>query len=137
MTLHIGDIATDFQTEIQNGLISLHEWAGSSWVLFFRHPAGFTLVCISEMGRTAQIAGEFEKRNVKPLSLSTETAEEHRVGIKDVKDTRHTYLKFPNSTRSFFRDIARRCCVADIRQIPECGARRLRVRQGFDHPVIH
>ena len=54
------------------------------------------------MGRTAQLAGEFEKRRVRPIGLSTEMAEEHCVGIDDVKDTRHTYLKFPNSTRSFF-----------------------------------
>ncbi len=78
MTLHIGDIAPDFQTEIQNGLISLHEWAGSSWVFFLSHPADFTRVCTTEMGRTAQRADEFEKRNVEPLGLSTETVEKHR-----------------------------------------------------------
>ena len=74
MTLHIGDIAPDFQTETQNGPISFHEWAGDSWVFFFSHPADFTPVCTTEMGRTAQLAVEFEKRNVKPLGLSTDTA---------------------------------------------------------------
>ncbi|MFN9936873.1 MAG: peroxidase, partial [Hyphomonadaceae bacterium] len=42
MTLHIGDIAPDFQTETQNGPISFHEWAGDAWVFFFSHPADFT-----------------------------------------------------------------------------------------------
>ena len=95
MSLHIGDIAPDFTVDTQNGEISLHEWAGDSWVFFFSHPADFTPVCTTEMGRTAQLAGEFEKRNAKPLALSTDTAEEHRKWIEDVNDTQNTDLKFP------------------------------------------
>lgn len=95
MTLHIGDIAPDFQTETQFGPISFHDWAGDSWVFFFSHPADFTPVCTTEMGRTAQLAGEFAKRNTKPLGLSTDTAEEHRKWIEDVNDTQNTTLEFP------------------------------------------
>lgn len=95
MTLHIGDIAPDFTVDTQNGMINFHEWAGSSWVFFFSHPADFTPVCTTEMGRTAQLAGEFEKRNTKPIGLSTDTAEEHRKWIEDVNDTQHTDLQFP------------------------------------------
>ncbi|MFC4292090.1 peroxiredoxin [Sphingorhabdus arenilitoris] len=95
MSLHIGDTAPDFTVDTQNGEISLHEWAGDSWVFFFSHPADFTPVCTTEMGRTAQLADEFAKRNVKPLGLSTDTAEEHRKWIEDVNDTQHTDLKFP------------------------------------------
>ncbi|WP_417593731.1 peroxiredoxin [Parasphingorhabdus sp.] len=95
MSLHIGDIAPDFTVDTQNGEISLHEWAGDSWIFFFSHPADFTPVCTTEMGRTAQLAGEFEKRNTKPLGLSTDTAEEHRKWIEDVNDTQNTDLKFP------------------------------------------
>ncbi|MCB2062703.1 MAG: peroxiredoxin [Novosphingobium sp.] len=95
MSLHIGDIAPDFTVETQNGTISLHDWAGDSWVFFFSHPADFTPVCTTEMGRTAQLADEFEKRNVKPLGLSTDTAEEHRKWIEDVNDTQNTNLTFP------------------------------------------
>ena len=95
MTLHIGDIAPDFQTETQNGPISFHEWAGDAWVFFFSHPADFTPVCTTEMGRTAQLAAEFAKRNTKPLGLSTATAEEHLKWIADVNETQHTDLQFP------------------------------------------
>ena len=95
MSLHIGDIAPDFTVDTQNGEISLHEWAGDSWVFFFSHPADFTPVCTTEMGRTAQLAGEFAKRNTKPLGLSTDTADEHRKWIADVNDTQNTDLKFP------------------------------------------
>lgn len=95
MSLHIGDTAPDFTVDTQNGPISLHAWAGDRWVFFFSHPADFTPVCTTEMGRTAQLAAEFEARNVKPLGLSTDTAEEHRKWIEDVNDTQHTTLTFP------------------------------------------
>jgi alkyl hydroperoxide reductase subunit AhpC len=95
MSLHIGDTAPDFTVDTQNGPISLHEWAGDSWVFFFSHPADFTPVCTTEMGRTAQLADQFEARNVKPLGLSTDTADEHRKWIEDVNDTQNTNLTFP------------------------------------------
>lgn len=95
MPLHIGDIAPDFSTETQIGPIRFHEWAGDSWVFLFSHPADFTPVCTTEMGRTAQLAAEFAKRNVKPLGLSTDTAAEHLRWIEDVNDTQNTDLRFP------------------------------------------
>lgn len=95
MTLHIGDVAPDFTVDTQNGEISLHAWAGDSWVFLFSHPADFTPVCTTEMGRTAQLADEFAKRNVKPLGLSTDTAAEHRKWIADVNETQSTNLTFP------------------------------------------
>lgn len=95
MTLHIGDTAPDFTVDTQNGEISLHAWAGDSWVFLFSHPADFTPVCTTEMGRTAQLADEFAKRNVKPLGLSTDTADEHRKWIADVNETQATNLPFP------------------------------------------
>jgi len=95
MTLHIGDIAPDFTADSQNGVIHFHQWAGDSWVFFFSHPADFTPVCTTEMGRTAQLADQFAARNTKPLGLSTDTAEEHRKWIVDVNETQHTDLQFP------------------------------------------
>lgn len=95
MSLHIGDIAPDFTIDSTVGEISLHDWAGDSWVFFFSHPADFTPVCTTEMGRTSQLAGEFAARNTKPLGLSTDTAEEHRSWIADVNDTQNTDLQFP------------------------------------------
>lgn len=95
MTLHIGDIAPDFTVETQFGGLHFHDWAGDSWVFFFSHPADFTPVCTTEMGRTAQLAAEFEARGVKPLGLSTDSAEEHRKWIADVNATQNTDLQFP------------------------------------------
>jgi len=95
MSLHIGDTAPDFTTDSTIGELSLHDWAGDSWVFFFSHPADFTPVCTTEMGATARNADEFAKRNVKPLGLSTDTAEEHRAWIADVNSTQGVDLQFP------------------------------------------
>lgn len=95
MSLHIGDTAPDFTVATTTGEISLHDWAGDSWVFFFSHPADFTPVCTTEMGMTAKLAAEFEKRNVKPLGLSTDTVEEHLAWVKDVDETQGVTLEFP------------------------------------------
>ena len=95
MGLRLGDTAPNFTVATQKGEITLHDWAGDSWVYFFSHPADFTPVCTTEMGRTSQLAAEFDKRNVKPLGLSTDTVEEHNGWIKDVNDTQNTDLRFP------------------------------------------
>lgn len=95
MSLHIGDIAPNFTIDTTKGQIDFHEWAGDNWVFFFSHPADFTPVCTTEMGRTSQLAKEFEARHTKPLGLSTDTVDEHLSWIADVNDTQKTDLQFP------------------------------------------
>lgn len=95
MSLHIGDTAPDFTVETTTGPLSLHDWAGDSWVFFFSHPADFTPVCTTEMGTTARLAAEFDKRNCKPLGLSTDTVDEHLEWVKDVDETQNVTLRFP------------------------------------------
>ena len=95
MTIRIGDIAPNFKVNTTQGEIDFHEWIGAKWVFFFSHPADFTPVCTTEMGRTAQLAEEFAKRNTKPLGLSTDGIEDHFSWIKDVDATQHTTLEFP------------------------------------------
>ena len=95
MGIHIGDIAPDFTADTSTGKISFHDWIGTNWVFFFSHPGDFTPVCTTEIGRTAQLADEFAKRNVKPLGLSTDGVDEHLAWIEDVNDTQNTTVKFP------------------------------------------
>ncbi|MAD53591.1 MULTISPECIES: peroxiredoxin [unclassified Idiomarina] len=95
MGLRIGDKAPNFEIETTQGKIDFHDWAKGSWVFFFSHPADYTPVCTTEMGRTSQLAPEFAKRNVKPLGLSTDTVEAHNGWINDVNDTQNTLLEFP------------------------------------------
>ena len=95
MSLHIGDTAPDFTADTTKGEISFHKWAADSWVFFFSHPADFTPVCTTEMGKTARLAQQFAARNTKPLGLSTDTVPEHLKWIEDVNDTQKTDLQFP------------------------------------------
>ncbi len=95
MTIRIGDIAPNFKVNTTQGEIDFHDWIGDKWVFFFSHPADFTPVCTTEMGRTAQLAGEFAKRNTKPLGLSTDGIDDHFSWIKDVDATQNTTLEFP------------------------------------------
>jgi peroxiredoxin (alkyl hydroperoxide reductase subunit C) len=95
LTLNIGDTAPDFTADTSTGKISLHDWIGSTWVFFFSHPGDFTPVCTTEVGRTAQLADEFARRNVKPLGLSTDGVAEHMTWIDDVNDAQNTTVRFP------------------------------------------
>ena len=95
MSLRIGDTAPNFDIETTKGKINFHEWLGDSWCSFFSHPADFTPVCTTEMGRTAQLSKEFAARNTKSLGLSTDTVEEHKKWILDVNETQNTTLEFP------------------------------------------
>lgn len=95
MTLRIGDTAPDFAVETTTGPIQLHDWMGGSWCFFFSHPADFTPVCTTEMGRTAQLSDQFKARGVKPLGLSTDSVAEHQRWIEDVNETQKTTIDFP------------------------------------------
>jgi len=95
MTLLLGDIVPDFKADTTTGPISFHDWIGDDWAFFFSHPADFTPVCTTEMGRTAQLAEDFAKRGVKPIGLSTDGVSEHLKWIEDVNDTQNTTLRFP------------------------------------------
>jgi thioredoxin-dependent peroxiredoxin len=95
MTIRLGDIAPDFTAETTMGTIKFHEWLGDSWGLLFSHPADFTPVCTTELGRTAALKGEFEKRNVKALAVSVDPLDSHYEWIKDIEETQHVTMNFP------------------------------------------
>ena len=95
MTIRLGDTAPDFEQDSSIGKIKFHEWAGDSWVVLFSHPADFTPVCTTELGLTAKLKSEFEKRNVKALALSVDPVESHKTWIKDIEETQKTVVGFP------------------------------------------
>jgi alkyl hydroperoxide reductase subunit AhpC len=95
MGLHIGSIAPDFEQDSSEGKISFHQWLGDKWGVLFSHPADFTPVCTTELGRVAKLKGEFDKRNVKVIALSVDTAEHHKGWIGDIEETQSTKLNFP------------------------------------------
>jgi len=95
MTLRLGDTAPDFEQDSSIGRIRFHDWAGDSWVVLFSHPADFTPVCTTELGLTAKLKPEFDKRNVKAIALSVDSAEQHNGWIKDIEETQQTVVGFP------------------------------------------
>ena len=94
-TLRLGDTAPDFLQDSTDGPIQFHQWAGTSWVVLFSHPADFTPVCTTELGKTAALSGEFARRGVKPIAVSVDPIESHSGWIKDINETQNTTVNFP------------------------------------------
>ena len=95
MALHLGDLAPDFTQESSEGTIHFHQWLGDSWGVLYSHPADFTPVCTTELGMTAKLKSEFEKRNTKAVALSVDSAESHQDWIGDINETQQTQVNFP------------------------------------------
>jgi alkyl hydroperoxide reductase subunit AhpC len=95
MALRLGDTAPDFTQESSEGTISFHEYLGDSWGVLFSHPADFTPVCTTELGRVAKLKKEFDKRNVKVIGLSVDPTDSHDRWIQDINETQKTTMNFP------------------------------------------
>ncbi|MBK8141057.1 MAG: peroxiredoxin [Chitinophagaceae bacterium] len=95
MGLHLGDIAPNFKAKTTAGDIDFHEYLGDSWGILFSHPADFTPVCTTELGRTALLQEEFKKRNVKVLAVSVDPLDSHQSWVMDINETQHCNLDFP------------------------------------------
>ena len=95
MSLRLGDIAPDFSADTTHGPINFHDWIGDSWVLFFSHPADFTPVCTTELGKTALLNGEFTKRGVKAIAISVDDLASHNKWIPDIEEVNNVTVNFP------------------------------------------
>ena len=95
MTLRLGDTAPDFEQDSSIGKIKFHEWMGDSWAVLFSHPADYTPVCTTELGLTAKLKSEFDKRNVKAIGLSVDPVDKHEGWIKDIEETQNCSVAFP------------------------------------------
>ena len=95
MGLRLGDIAPNFKAKTSSGDIDFYEYLGDSWGVLFSHPGDYTPVCTTELGRTAALKDEFEKRNVKVLALSVDSVESHKGWINDINETQGVEVNFP------------------------------------------
>lgn len=95
MSLRLGDMAPNFQAKTTAGDIDFYEYLGSSWGVLFSHPADFTPVCTTELGRTALLKEEFAKRNVKVLAVSVDPLDKHFSWVKDIDETQNCTVDFP------------------------------------------
>lgn len=95
MTLRLGDTAPNFQAHTTEGVLDFYEFLGDSWGVLYSHPADFTPVCTTELGRTASLKAEFDNRNVKVLALSVDSRASHREWSKDIEETQRVTINFP------------------------------------------
>lgn len=95
MGLRLGDTAPNFKAKTTIGEIDFYEYLGDSWGVLFSHPADYTPVCTTELGRTAQLKNEFDKRNVKVLALSVDAVDSHKGWVNDINETQNTNVDFP------------------------------------------
>ncbi len=95
MSLRLGDIAPNFKAKTSQGEIDFYEYLGSSWGVLFSHPADYTPVCTTELGKTASLKSEFDKRNVKVIALSVDSVESHKGWINDINETQDVEVNFP------------------------------------------
>ncbi len=95
MSIKLGDTAPDFNAESSLGNINFYDYLGDSWGILFSHPADYTPVCTTELGRTAKLKPEFDKRNTKVLALSVDGIDNHKGWISDINETQETEVEFP------------------------------------------
>lgn len=95
MSLRLGDKAPNFKAKTSEGEIDFYEYLGDSWGVLFSHPADYTPVCTTELGKTASLKEEFDKRNVKVIALSVDSVESHKGWIKDINETQNVEVNFP------------------------------------------
>lgn len=95
MTISIGQVAPDFEADTTEGRIRFHEWIGDGWAILFSHPKDFTPVCTTELGRTAALKEEFDKRGVKAIAVSVDPLESHEGWVGDIAEVSGVPVNFP------------------------------------------
>ncbi len=95
MDLRLGDTAPNFQAQTSQGDIDFYEYLGDGWGVLFSHPADYTPVCTTELGRTAQLKDDFAQRNTKVLAISVDGLDSHQGWINDINETQNTTVNFP------------------------------------------
>ena len=95
MSLRLGDPAPNFKAQTTEGEIDFYEYLGNGWGVLFSHPADYTPVCTTELGRTALLKEEFAKRNVKVLAVSVDPLDKHFGWRNDINETQNCQVDFP------------------------------------------
>jgi alkyl hydroperoxide reductase subunit AhpC len=95
MSIKLGDTAPNFLADTTLGQIDFYDYLENKWGVLMSHPNDFTPVCTTEIGRTAQLQQEFDKRDVKVLIVSVDPLKEHHDWVKDINDICATKVDFP------------------------------------------
>jgi 1-Cys peroxiredoxin 6 len=84
-SLRLGNVVPDFAADTTQGhWDSFHEWKKGKWAILFSHPADFTPVCTTEIGRLALKYDELTKLDCKVATLSVDPVKSHEDWLRDV-----------------------------------------------------
>ena len=95
MSIKLGDIVPNFKADSTEGPIDFHTWIGDSWTILMSHPADYTPVCTTELGKVANLKSEFDKRSVKAIAISVDPLDSHKGWINDINRTQNANVNFP------------------------------------------
>jgi len=84
--VNLGDLFPNFKADTTIGEIEFHKWIEGSWAMLCSHPADFTPVCTTELGRMAEMVDEFKNRGVKVIALSCNDVQSHKDWIGDIQN---------------------------------------------------
>lgn len=93
--LQLGDTAPNFTAETTEGKVNFYDFLGDNWGVIFSHPADYTPVCTTELGRTAALKDEFDKRGVKVIAVSVDPLDKHLGWRNDINETQKVNVEFP------------------------------------------
>lgn len=93
--LRLGDTAPNFTADTTEGTVSFHDWKGDGWAVLFSHPADFTPVCTTELGRVAALKEEWAKRNAKPIAVSVDPIDQHNAWKPDIEQVGGNAVDYP------------------------------------------
>lgn len=83
--LRLGNIVPDFAMDTTQGKFpSFHEWKKGKWAILFSHPADFTPVCTTEIGRLALKYDKLCEMGCLVATLSVDPVRSHEEWIEDV-----------------------------------------------------
>merc|ERR550514_1682616 len=83
--LRLGNIVPDFKAETTQGSWdSFHAWKAGKWAILFSHPADFTPVCTTEIGRLALKYDDLQAMDCLVATLSVDPVKSHEEWLTDV-----------------------------------------------------
>lgn len=83
--IRLGNIVPDFKADTTQGPIeSFHAWKKDKWAILFSHPADFTPVCTTEIGRLALKYDTLAAMDCLVATLSVDPVKSHTEWLTDV-----------------------------------------------------
>ena len=100
-SLRLGEVVPNFECHTTQGDFKFHDFIkrdGAEFTVLMSHPADYTPVCTTELGRAHARFNEFKQRGVNLIGISCDTVDSHKGWSKDILHREKTggeALSFP------------------------------------------